>query len=1079
MNRCLAAASSSPRIQSHLSHLTLSSPPPRLLPHQRQNPNPHSASPLFPPPIPLEKLLEHRRERSRFAVPNTLDSPARESYICRDSAYDDIVHRYLRLGNHNAGESLQLELIKKGYGGDLFLSNNLINLYAKGGNLECAHQVFARMPERNTVSWTCLITGYAQYGFTNEACRLFKSMISCGYEPTQFTFGSALRACQDSGVGNLGLGSQIHGLIMKSYYAFDTVVCNALISMYGSCCLGSADRAQLVFETMPFKNSITWNSIISVHSKRGDSFTTFELFSEMQRGNLGVVLKPTEYTFGSLITVTYTSSSNSYLLDQVFARVSKSGFLRDLYVSSALVSAFARFGMLEKAKKIFLSMDEKNAVSMNGLMVGLVKQGLGEEAVEVFRKLRELVPVNSDTYVVLLSALAEFSELEEGRRKGREVHGLMLRTCLVDSKIAVSNGLVNMYAKCGAIDVASRVFNLMDVRDQVSWNTMISGLDQNGQLEEALMNYCLMKKNGIRPSNFALISSLSSSAGLGNLLAGTQVHCDTIKLGLDSDLSVSNALIQVYGECGNLSECWQIFNLMSEHDQISWNSMIGALASSQASLAEPVEVLLDMMRSGPSPNRVTFVNLLAALSPLSVVELGKQIHALVVKNGISNDTAVENALITCYAKSGDMDSCEELFVKMSDRRDNVSWNSMVAGYIHNGLLQKAMDFVWFMMNSGQKMDCFTFATVLSACASVAALERGMEIHAFGIKSSLESDVVVDSALVDMYSKCGRIDYASRVFSFMNIRNEFSWNSMISGYARHGLGEKALEIFREMQNSDLKPDHVTFVGVLSACSHAGLVETGLDYFELMKHNKLVPKIEHYSCVVDLLGRAGKLDKMEDFIKRMPIKPNNFIWRTVLVTCRRSKGGMNTKLGKQASDMLLQLEPLNAVNYVLISNLHASTGKWDDVAKARRAMKGAAIRKEAGCSWVTLSDGIHVFVAGDRSHPDTEEIYAKLQFLNQKMRDAGYVPQVEFALYDLEVENKEELLSYHSEKLAVAFVLTRSSSKVPIRIMKNLRVCGDCHMAFRYISDIVGRQIILRDSNRFHHFESGKCSCGDYW
>ncbi|OAY82197.1 putative pentatricopeptide repeat-containing protein, partial [Ananas comosus] len=917
MNRCLAAASSSPRIQSHLSRLTLSSPPLRLLPHQRQNPNPQPASPLLPPPIPLEKLLEHRRERSRFAAPNTPDSPARESYICRDSAYDDIVHRYMRLGNHNAGESLQLELIKKGYGGDLFLSNNLINLYAKGGNLECAHQVFARMPERNTVSWTCLITGYAQYGFTNEACRLFKSMISCGYEPTQFTFGSALRACQDSGVGNLGLGSQIHGLIMKSYYAFDTVVCNALISMYGSCCLGSADRAQLVFETMPFKNSITWNSIISVHSKRGDSFTTFELFSEMQRGNLGVVLKPTEYTFGSLITVTYTSSSNSYLLDQVFARVSKSGFLRDLYVSSALVSAFARFGMLEKAKKIFLSMDEKNAVSMNGLMVGLVKQGLGEEAVEVFRKLRELVPVNSDTYVVLLSALAEFSELEEGRRKGREVHGLMLRTCLVDSKIAVSNGLVNMYAKCGAIDVASRVFNLMDVRDQVSWNTMISGLDQNG---------------------------------LGNLLAGTQ---------------------------------------------ISWNSMIGALASSQAPLAEPVEVLLDMMRSGPSPNRVTFVNLLAALSPLSVVELGKQIHALVVKNGISNDTAVENALITCYAKSGDMDSCEELFVKMSDRRDNVSWNSMVAGYIHNGLLQKAMDFVWFMMNSGQKMDCFTFATVLSACASVAALERGMEIHAFGIKSSLESDVVVDSALVDMYSKCGRIDYASRVFSFMNIRNEFSWNSMISGYARHGLGEKALEIFREMQNLDLKPDHVTFVGVLSACSHAGLVET---------------------------GRAGKLDKMEDFIKRMPIKPNNFIWRTVLVTCRRSKGGMNTKLGKQASDMLLQLEPLNAVNYVLISNLHASTGKWDDVAKARRAMKGAAIRKEA---------------AGDRSHPDTEEIYAKLQFLNQKMRDAGYVPQVEFALYDLEVENKEELLSYHSEKLAVAFVLTRSSSKVPIRIMKNLR------------------------------------------
>jgi pentatricopeptide repeat protein len=462
-----------------------------------------------------------------------------------------------------------------------------------------------------------------------------------------------------------------------------------------------------------------------------------------------------------------------------------------------------------------------------------------------------------------------------------------------------------------------------------------------------------------------------------------------------------------------------------------------------------------------------------------VLELGKQVHAVVLKHGAIEDNAVDNALMSCYAKSGDMDSCEKLFSEMSGRRDAVSWNSMISGYIYNGNLQEAMDCVWLMMHSDQMMDCCTFSIVLNACASVAALERGMEMHAFSIRSQLESDVVVESALVDMYSKCGRIDYASKVFNSMSQKNEFSWNSMISGYARHGLGRKALDIFEEMQQSGANPDHVTFISVLSACSHAGLVDRGLDYFEMMEDHGILPQIEHYSCVIDLLGRAGKLTKIREYIKRMPMKPNALIWRTVLVASRQSKDRDKLDLGREASRMLLELEPQNPVNYVLASNFYAATGRWEDTAKARAAIGGAAEKKEAGRSWVTLGDGVHTFIAGDRSHPNTKEIYEKLSVLIQKIRSAGYVPMTEFALYDLEEENKEELLSYHSEKLAVAFVLTRSSSGVPIRIMKNLRVCGDCHTAFRYISQIIGRQIILRDSIRFHHFEDGKCSCGDYW
>ncbi|KAJ1284114.1 hypothetical protein BS78_03G179500 [Paspalum vaginatum] len=1025
----------------------------------------------LPPPIPLRDLLSHRLPPPRLPPSPPTPHP-----------HADLLLLLRRRGDAISPENLHVELVKRGLNHDLFLSNHLVNSYAKGARLAAASQVFDEMPVRNAVSWTCLVSGYVLQGFADEAFRVFRAMLregEPGCRPTSFTFGTVLRACQDGGPDRLGLATQVHGLVLKTEYASNTTVCNALISMYGSCAFGLPVLAQRVFDGAQIRDMITWNALMSVYAKKGDVVSTLTLFMDMQRDDSGVQLRPTEHTFGSLVTVTSLSPGSSDVLSQVFVRVLKSGCSSDLYVGSALVSTFARHGLIDEAKDIFLSLKEKNAVTLNGLIVGLVRQHCGEEAVEIFVGTRDSVVVNADTYVVLLSAIAEYSVSEVGLRKGREVHGHMLRTGLTDLKIAVSNGLVNMYAKCGAVDRGSKVFQLMEARDRISWNTIISALDQNGNCEEAIMHYCLMRQSCISPSNFAAISGLSSCAGLKLLTAGQQMHCDVIKWGLDLDTSVSNVLLNMYGECGAMSECWKVFNSMAEHDEVSWNSMMGVMASSQAPISETVEVFSKMMRGGLTPNKVTFVNLLVSLSPLSVLELGKQVHAAVLKHGVTDDNAVDNALISCYAKSGDMNSCENLFSNMSGRRDAVSWNSMISGYIYNGLLQEAMDCVWLMVHSGQIMDCCTFSIILNVCASVAALERGMEMHAFGIRSHLESDVVVESALVDMYSKCGRVDYASKVFNSMAHRNEFSWNSMISGYARHGLGRKALEIFEEMLRSRESPDHVTFVSVLSACSHAGLVERGLEYFEMMRNHGILPQIEHYSCIIDLLGRAGKLDKIKEYIQRMPMKPNALIWRTVLVACRQSKDGAKIDLGREASTMLLEIEPQNPVNYVLASNFHAATGMWEDTAKARAAMRQATVKKEAGRSWVTLNDGVHTFVAGDRSHPNTKEIYEKLNFLIQNIKNVGYVPQTEYALYDLEEENKEELLSYHSEKLAVAFVLTRSSSGGPIRILKNLRVCGDCHTAFRYISQFVRRQLILRDSIRFHHFEDGKCSCGDYW
>ncbi|RVW95154.1 putative pentatricopeptide repeat-containing protein [Vitis vinifera] len=347
----------------------------------------------------------------------------------------------------------------------------------------------------------------------------------------------------------------------------------------------------------------------------------------------------------------------------MLARVEKSGFLQDLYVGSALVSGFARFGLTDDAKNIFEQMGVRNVVSMNGLMVGLVKQKQGEAAAKVFHEMKDLVGINSDSYVVLLSAFSEFSVLEEGRRKGREVHAHVIRTGLNDNKVAIGNGLVNMYAKSGAIADACSVFELMVEKDSVSWNSLISGLDQNECSEDAAQSFLRMRRTGSMPSNFTLISTLSSCASLGWIMLGEQIHCDGLKLGLDTDVSVSNALLALYAETGCFTECLKVFSLMPEYDQVSWNSVIGALSDSEASVSQAVKYFLEMMRGGWGLSRVTFINILSAVSSLSLHEVSHQIHALVLKYCLSDDTAIGNALLSCYGKCGEMNECEKILLE--------------------------------------------------------------------------------------------------------------------------------------------------------------------------------------------------------------------------------------------------------------------------------------------------------------------------------------------------------------------------------------------------------------------------------
>lgn len=315
------------------------------------------------------------------------------------------------------------------------------------------------------------------------------------------------------------------------------------------------------------------------------------------------------------------------------------------------------------------------------------------------------------------------------------------------------------------------------------------------------------------------------------------------------------------------------------------------------------------------------------------------------------------------------------------------------------------------------------------------------------------------------------------FDIITERDVVAWTAMIVGHAQHGEGDKALELFEQMQSEGIKPNHITFVGVLSACSHVGLINEGWQYFEFMnRDHSIVPTVDHYACMVDILGRAGRQDEAENLINQMPFKPNALVWRTLLGTCR-IHGKM--ELGKRAAERILELEPDDDATYVLLSNMNASVGDWDNVTKIRKMMTERGIKKKVGQSWTVVKNRVHTFVACDKSHPQTDVIYAKLDELRKEMKKVGYVPDTNFVLHDVEEEQKEHLVFHHSEKLAIAFGLISTPSGSSIVIFKNLRICGDCHTAIKFISEIVTREIVVRDANRFHHFKGGFCSCNDYW
>ncbi|KAL6128527.1 hypothetical protein ACLB2K_071882 [Fragaria x ananassa] len=538
------------------------------------------------------------------------------------------------------------------------------------------------------------------------------------------------------------------------------------------------------------------------------------------------------------------------------------------------------------------------------------------------------------------------------------------------------------------------------------------------------------------------------------------------------------------------------------------NNMIRCFSHSPS---PPHSLLLysSMLLRHAKPNNYTFTFLLQACSVASALPEGAQVHAHAITLGFADFVFVRNALIHLYSccsslecstrafednagsqdivtwnsmlsafvRHGQIDNARKVFDKMP-KRDVVSWSSVISGYVQNGMLEQGLECFKEMRDKGVRLNEATLVSVLSASAQMGLLEHGRLVHSLAESFKFPLTVSLGTALIDMYAKCGCIQQSRRLFSTMPARDIWTWNVMICGLASHGLAKDALQHFERLTNEEgLRPANVTFIGVLGACSRAGLVSEGRHYFKIMTDKYgIQPGMEHYGCMVDLLGRAGFVDEAAEMIDKMTVPPDPVLWATLLGACRMHG---SIELGEKIGNKLIQLDPTHDGHYVQLASIYAKAKKWEDVVRVRRLMTAKHTNKAAGWSLIEAQGKVHKFVAGDREHERSQEIYKMLETIVTRIAEAGYSPNVSSVLHDIGEEEKENAIKEHSERLAMAFGMLVTGNGDCIRIVKNLRVCEDCHEVSKIISNVFGREIIVRDGSRFHHFKEGKCSCLDYW
>ncbi|WZY90365.1 hypothetical protein YC2023_047100 [Brassica napus] len=536
----------------------------------------------------------------------------------------------------------------------------------------------------------------------------------------------------------------------------------------------------------------------------------------------------------------------------------------------------------------------------------------------------------------------------------REIQAQML-----SNSVYKPNFLIPKAVELGDFNYASSLFSATEQPNHYSYNFMIRGLTNTWRDHGAALSlYRRMKYSDLKPDNFTYNFVFVACGNLPEIGVGRSVHSSLFKVGLDRDDHVNHSLITMYAKCGYVDSARKVFDEITERDMVSWNSMISGYLLAGCS-KDAVGLFREMEEEGVEPDERTLVSVLGACGHLGDLKTGRLLEEIATRRKIGLSTFLGSKLISMYGKCGELDSARRVFNQMVNK-DRVAWNAVITVYSQNGRSSEAIKLFREMEGSRVSPDAVTFSTVLSACGSVGALELGKRIETYALETGLQHNIYVATGLVDMYGKCGSIEEALRVFEAMPVKNEATWNAMISAYAHHGQAEEALSLFDQMS---VPPSDVTFVGVLSACVHAGLVDQGRRYFHEMSSTfGLVPKIEHYTNVIDLLSRAGMLEEAWELMEKFPGKPDEIMLGAILGACQKRR---DVVVGGKAMRMLMEMEmeeAKNAGNYVISSKVYAEMKMWDECAKTRALMRERGVVKTPGCSWIEMDGELMEFNAG---------------------------------------------------------------------------------------------------------------------
>ncbi|KAJ7561790.1 hypothetical protein O6H91_03G041400 [Diphasiastrum complanatum] len=702
----------------------------------------------------------------------------------------------------------------------------------------------------------------------------------------------------------------------------------------------------------------------------------------------------------------------------------------------------------------------------NLCMVGKIGDTL--EALELLDQ--QGVSLSRNDAYYLLQRCCRTEDLPAGRR----IYRLMVRTGLASIAV-LGDHLIRLFSMGGCLHEANQVFNSICEPSVYTWSAIIAAHTKLGEGARALDLYNTMQSRGVECDSYTYVAVLNACAQTTTLIQGRLIHDQIIRRGLESDPFVQSGLIDMYAKCGSIDDAIKVFENSPSSDVVVWSSMTSGYAKHGLG-QKALDVFKKMKRHGVRPNHVTFVSLLEACGSIPSLAQGRQIHIQIMSYGFESNVVVGNALIDMYIKCGSLAEAHKVFNGLPNH-DVVTWGTMITGYAHHGQGHEALELFDKMKQEGVHPDNVLYANILKVCGNMAALGQGRQLHAESLGRGLQSDFLIGNALVDMYSRCGSMDEAHKVFNKMPHRDIVSWGALIGGYARQSDFKMAQQCLNDMQLEGCKPDKVIFLIILAACSRKGLVDEGFQYFKSMSEEYgITPSIEHHTCLVDLLGRAGHLDDAENLLSNMPMPPNLKGWGSLLSSCK-TYGDLER--GRRCFDQMLRLDSRNASAYVQMSNIFADADMWADAHKVEELRKKAGAWKKPAQAWIEVDNKIHGFDVGDNSHPQSDFIYAKLKVLSRQMKEEGYVPKVELVVKPVSDEDKEDALCGHVEKLAIAYGLVSTPPGTTLRAAKSLRVCTDCHSATKIISKLEKREIFIRDAYRLHHFKDGACSCNDFF